>query len=163
MPIGIISYPNLFQTKTTSTCLPRRGPRGGACQEPFYVGQLRKFDAERSAGSIACKEAGTRRWRSGAICFWGFQRNQDTWEWGEVFFFFWPPPQLDKWGVFLLRSETKKQALGLFRVVFRGIPGIHYSLSSWFTGFTITYSYMHLYQLPWYGPRGENPWEATFF
>jgi len=27
-----------------------------ASGEPFYVGQLRKFDAERSAGSIACKE-----------------------------------------------------------------------------------------------------------
>ena len=32
------------------------GPFHGA-EEPFYVGQLRKFDAERSAGSIACKEA----------------------------------------------------------------------------------------------------------
>lgn len=59
----------------------------------------------------------------------------------------------------LLRSWTKKQTLGLFWFVFRGI---HYSLSPWFMGFMITYSYMHFYQLPWYGSLEENPWKVTF-
>lgn len=32
----------------------------GKTEEPYFVGQLRKYDQDRSAGSIACKEAGGR-------------------------------------------------------------------------------------------------------
>ena len=89
IPIGIIPYPNLFQTKTHKPVKRR----GGAGQEPFYVGQLRKFDAERSAGSIACKEAGPVGGVRGRFVFGAFRETKTSGSGENCFFFDPPPPQ----------------------------------------------------------------------
>ena len=55
------------------------------------MGQLRKFDAERSAGSIACKEAGPVGGVGGRFVFGAFRETKTSGS-GENCFCFDPPP-----------------------------------------------------------------------